>query len=237
MGALFNVIYSNLVFMLYVSSANAGLGIISQIFDQKEYLNLGNTSLFIIYFISMINSILAPMYIKKLSWNYVFTLGSLGYIFFLCQGILVCSCKTKTQYFYCSTPIMYVIIVIGSTICGLLASILYLAQNQYLSENTQDNNKSLYFGIGWSLLQSSYIIGNIYSAFLIQPLGQYNYFILMTAVSGVSAIFFIFIKSPPIQKLKVQIKSMIQLIKTKQIRPLLFYMFSSGIILSLEWEF
>ncbi len=75
----------------------------------------------------MANSLLSPTYVKKWNWNKVFTFCSLGYIFFLCEGILVCSCDTKTKYFYCSTSIMYIIIIIGSTICGFLASILYVA--------------------------------------------------------------------------------------------------------------
>lgn len=157
--------------MIYCSAVNSGMGIVSQVFDERGYLNLGNTSLFVIYLFSGINNILAPSYVKKFQFNHVFLMSAMGYIFFLCEGILVCSCSDSESHFYCSTPVIFAIIVVGSAICGIFSSILYVAQNEYISENTNESNKSLLFGVAWALLQSSYIVGNVFSMFLIEPLG------------------------------------------------------------------
>ncbi|KAL4483900.1 hypothetical protein ABPG72_013906 [Tetrahymena utriculariae] len=276
MGALGNVVYLNSVLLIYCSAVNSAMGIVSQVFDERDYLNLGNISLFVIYLASGINNLIAPTYVKKIQYKYIFVLSSLGYLFFLSEGILVCSCNDEYTYFYCRKPVIYSIIVLGSAICGFLSSILYICQNEYTSENTNEQNKSLYFGIAWALLQSSYIVGNVYSMFFIEPLGQFGYFLLMTGIASVTSLFFLFIQKPPkkqqildsdqvpinqgsqslIEKneneqqyrqilpaddqqqdfyslpLGQQLKSMFNIMSQPDIRPLLFFMFSSGIIMS-----
>lgn len=91
---------------------------------------------------------------------------------------------------------MFTLIVIGSAICGWLTSIFFISQNNYTSENTNEGNKSMLFGIAWALLQSSLIFGNLFSMLYIESLGQFNYFCVMTGVSAFTVIFFAFLRKP-----------------------------------------
>jgi len=102
MGGLSNVVYLNVVLMIYCSAVNSAMGIVSQIFDERGYLNLGNTSLFVIYLASGVNNLLVSTYVKTFSYRKTFLIASLGYLFFLAEGILVCSCSNENSYFYCN---------------------------------------------------------------------------------------------------------------------------------------
>lgn len=152
------VVFLSLVLMFYFSAVNSGLGIISQIFDQRKYKNLGNISVFTIFLFSALNNFLAPTYIQKYTFICLFFISSLGYIVFLSEGILVCSCEDEYTYGFCRKYLLYPLVVIGSAIAGFLASILFISQNQFISEITHQNNKALFFGISWAIIQFSYVV-------------------------------------------------------------------------------
>lgn len=126
MGPLGKVVYLNIVMMIYCSAVNSGMGIVSQIFDQRDYINLGNTSLFVIYLFSGLNNLIVSSYVHKFSYRKLFLVSSLGYLFFLSEGVLVCSCENEFSYFYCRKWIVFIIIILGSALCGLLSSIVWV---------------------------------------------------------------------------------------------------------------
>lgn len=73
--------------------------------------------------------------------------------------------------------------LIGSFISGIIVSMFYNAQFNYVNTCADiDNEKYLYFGLSMCIVQSANIVGNTISALLIEKLGQENYAVVMLVV-------------------------------------------------------
>jgi hypothetical protein len=110
-------------------------------------------------------------------------MGSLGYTIFI--GMEVVFLTLGFGLF------VEVGVLIGSFVAGIVVSAFYNAQFNYVNTCSKiDNEKTKYFGINLSIGQSANILGNLVSALLITPLGQYNYAIVMNiSVFAVSLLF------------------------------------------------
>lgn len=62
---------------------------------------------------------------------------------------------------------------------GILYGAMWVAYAEYVSENSNDQNRSLYFGISNSLCNGSTIIGSLVSIYLVKPLGEFYYFLAL----------------------------------------------------------
>ena len=68
--------------------------------------------------------------------------------------------------------------------CGLSASILWVAQGGYTSQVASGNRKNELFGLFWALMMSSQIIGNVLSTFVLGRINNLVYFIILTIIGG-----------------------------------------------------
>ena len=246
---ILRLLYVGVVLLIYASTLNSGLNMVSQIFDQIDLNSLGQINLLLIYIFAAIGNIFAPTLVRKGSYRSVLFISSFGYLTFLFCGALTCFCELRADHALCTKSSLYAFNIICSIICGFLASIFWIAENSYISSLATNATKGLYFGLAWALIQSSQLVGNLIAVLLLYNWSHLTYFTVLTALCCTSAFGFLCIwlpdskdksaleKSEEVkafeknsfnQKLQVYFNC----IREPRIRPLLFYMVSSGLILA-----
>lgn len=103
-------------------------------------------------------------------------LSSLGYAIFEATGIVVAS-EVNIP-----TVLVWIIVIIGAVLCGISASILWVAQAGYTNATASENRKSELFGLFWGLMMSSQIFGNLLTTFVLGKMSTLTYFIVLTAL-------------------------------------------------------
>lgn len=84
-----------------------------------------------------------------------------------------------------------------SFISGVFCSVFYNTQFNYINALAKiDNREIKYFGINMGLAQTSTVIGNIFSALLIKPLGQFLTVLVMAITLVVVSFLFLLFRQP-----------------------------------------
>ena len=84
----------------------------------------------------------------------------------------------------------------GSFISGLTVSMFYNSQFNYVNTCSEiDSEETKYFGINMCIVQSANILGNVVSALLIEPVGQFNYAVIMNVSIFVISLMFLGVKN------------------------------------------
>ena len=182
-----NVIYVSMVQMLYQSIANSMMGIMSQITSQNQIWWAGPVTTIILFVFSGLGS-LYNGYIGKYKYRYTFFIGSLGYIVYNASAIVFVSIDhSNTMSIVVGT---FLVNIVG----GLVVSMLYISQFNYISDCSIADDRSMYFGINMGIVQSANIFGNLLSAYTVEPLGQKWYCIAMTILIAALSVMFLFVR-------------------------------------------
>ena len=111
---------------------------VSQIYSDKLG-NLGTISIFVLYSIFSINSILVNNYMHKLSIKIILMWSAFGYTVYIASGIWVSLCEPDIdQKSVCSKSVLYFIVIFTSSITGFSAALLWAAQGVYISSIVND---------------------------------------------------------------------------------------------------
>lgn len=157
---IWKVIFISLIFFGYQSMANSVVGIMSQITYQNNIKWAGPTTTIMLFFFSGIGS-LYNSYLKKYKYKYTFYLGSFGYLIYVASAIVFVSIsKDKSILIFVGTSLIN---IIG----GMIASMLYNSQWNYISECSTIDNASMYFGINLGVVQASNLFGNLLSSYIV----------------------------------------------------------------------
>jgi MFS family permease len=116
-------------------------------------------------------------YIIKVSgYKKALFLSSLGYGIFEATGIPIAAGVEMPHI------LPWFFVVLGAVICGISASILWVAQAAYTSQVASVDRKSELFGLFWALMMSSQITGNLLTTFILGKMSNLVYFILLTCL-------------------------------------------------------
>lgn len=182
------VVLSSIVIMVYQGIANSDLGIVSQLTYQNGNKWAGPLLTSLLFTGSALGS-LYNKYLGKYPFKITLFVGSFGYTLFIGLGLIFLKLNFSTG--------VLVVMFIGAFIAGLLSSIFYTSQFNYINTLSKiDNREVKYFGINVGLAQSSNILGNFISSQLIQPLGQFLAVLVMEIIILVTSFFFLFFKQP-----------------------------------------
>ncbi len=125
-------------------------------------------------------------------------IGAFCYTFYVASFVLP-AFKTEnpdsTSWIF-SRKFIEALILVAASINGFGASILWVAQGQYISMCANEKNKGQYNSIFWALLMSSGIVGNLMAAFVIASVKQSTFYIVMTSFCIASSLFFLLLKQP-----------------------------------------
>lgn len=189
------VIASSISIMIYQGIANSNLGIVSQLTSQNGNHWAGPLLTALLFTGSGFGA-LYNKYIGKYKFNLTFFVGSFGYTFFIGLGLIF----LKLGF---STTVLILMFIIG-IISGLLASVFYTTQFNYINTLSKIDNKEVkYFGINVGLAQSSNILGNLISSLLIKPLGQFLAVLVMEIIVIGTSISFLFFKQPTPEEMQL----------------------------------
>lgn len=87
-------------------------------------------------------------------------------------------------------------LIIGSILAGFGGAVTWIAQGQFMSLSTTNENKGFYFGYFWAYYASSQIFGNLLGALLIEKTTGPTFFLIMGSIMMVAVTGFLFIKYP-----------------------------------------
>lgn len=160
--------------MIMFTSFNSLQNIVSKLYDEYGYQNLGQTALMFIYGAFGVGVFFSSFIVKKLGYKKAMFFSSLGYGVFEATGFLIVTNVDLPH------ALVWVIICLGACVCGVSASTLWVAQGAYTSNVADKDSKAELFGVFWALMMSSQIIGNLLITFVLGKLSNFIYFMLLT---------------------------------------------------------
>lgn len=115
---------------------------------------MGYISLFVLYAVFSIACLFANFFISRMQYKYIFIVSSLGYVSYTAAGIWVCACDGSPDSGACSTGLIYFIVLLGASLCGFSASLIWIAQGGYIDSIGQDtpSKKGTFSGIFWAIM-------------------------------------------------------------------------------------
>lgn len=183
-----SIVYVSLIILVYQGIANSNLGIISQFTHQNGNNWAGPLSTALLFLASGLASSYNK-YIGKYPFKYCLFVGSFGFTVFTSLGLLFLKLGFNTT--------VEVLIFVLSIISGATCSIFYNTQFNYINFLSRiDKREVKYFGINIGMSQSSNIFGNLVSALLIKPLGQFMAVLVMSIGILTTSFFFLFVREP-----------------------------------------
>ena len=183
---IWKVIYISLVFFLYQSIANSVVGIMSQITEQNSLRWAGPVATILLFFFSG-SGALYNKYLNKYKYRYTFYFGSFGYVIYVASSLIFVSISSTSTGIVVGTCAVN---IIG----GLLGSVLYNSQWNYISKCSTTDNASMYFGINMGIIQASNTFGNLLSSYIVQPFGQKAYCGMMMAMIALVSLLFLLVR-------------------------------------------
>lgn len=103
-------------------------------------------------------------------------LSSLGYACYEGVGLLIALWSDMPK------SLGWCLVLLGAMLCGVGASVLWVAQGAYVSEVAGPERKTELFGLFWSLMMSSQIAGNLITTFVLGLIGNTAYFLVLTVL-------------------------------------------------------
>eukprot|EP01016_Furgasonia_blochmanni_P009054 TRINITY_DN13745_c0_g2_i3.p1 TRINITY_DN13745_c0_g2~~TRINITY_DN13745_c0_g2_i3.p1 ORF type:complete len:515 (+),score=117.20 TRINITY_DN13745_c0_g2_i3:1-1545(+) len=188
------LIFLSFNFLILFTAFNSSQNIITKIYEQLGHQNLGRYSIVAIYVGLACSNIFLPSLVRKLGFRTSFFLSSIGYVLTLLAGIMTCSCERfkDRQLFFCeNATILYAVNIATSLICGFAAAILWGTQGKYVTDISTPENKGLFFGIFWAIMNSSMLTGNSLSYGAFYVLDQYYYYCLLSGMGIVAMLGFL----------------------------------------------
>ena len=187
---LTTVVLVSIVIMVFQGIANSDLGVISQLTHQKGNDWAGPLSTALLFLGSGLGS-LYNKYVGTRPYKLCLFVGALGYTLFISMGLIF----IRIGF----TETVQVLIFVGSFVSGLIVSVFYNSQFNYINALSKvDKQEVKYFGINMGMVQSSNLFGNSLSWLLIKPLGQFYFVLTMDIIVFVVSFgFFFTVNEPP----------------------------------------
>ena len=159
---------------------------------------LGFYSLSVLYVMSTIGSFLNAPLVTRLGPKYSMFWGALCYFFWI-----ICSLFPATStydngrgLFIFKSGFIYTIMIFSAGVNGLGASILWVGQGNYIAQCASEENKGRFFSLFWFIFMWQQIVGNLLGAFVLGSFSKVVFFIIMSILSFVGSMTFLFLRTP-----------------------------------------
>lgn len=204
---LYNVLYIGISFMVLFSANSITQNMISHMYKQMGFTNLGRISVLITYASFGIGSIFASHFKRKIPAKVGLFKAVFAYLSFILVSTLTTYCHKSTPQLdglICNEFSIYTLNLIFSVVLGFGSSILWLCQSNYVNDCTNESNKGTYHGIFLSLMQFSMFIGSIIAAFVLRHADELTFFLILTCLVALASVMLRFL--PAIDVKEEQLK-------------------------------
>ncbi len=186
-----SLLFISLLCLCFTAITNANIGIISQFAAQNHNDWIGPLSIALLFLGSGLGA-LYNKYIGRLSFKKIMFGGAVGWDIFIAFSVV---------FLYIGFEDYVIgVIGVGSLVCGLVVSAYYNGVFNYVNEcGKRDGSVERYFGVNLCFNQSSNVVGNALSWFLIEPLGQKVYSLVMMGVGIAFSFCFLLLKEFQLQ--------------------------------------
>ena len=198
------VVYLGFLFFIIFTIFNGLQNIITLLYTQLGYPNLGRFTLLSMFITGSISQLIGPSFADKYPYNYTFFVSCSPILLFLIVGKFasICSDPDTKQIMNCSQDILYPLHFVAASSFGFFGSILWAAQSAYVSECSDIQNKGKLFGLFWSFMACSQISANLLTTIILRLQGASSLFNLYITIALIGITLFIFIKKPESNKTK-----------------------------------
>jgi MFS family permease len=142
--------------------------------------------------------------VNRLGNRASFIIGGLTYTLYVGVFLLPAYRKQTTERpWYLSDEFIWSSFIFAAVVNGFGASILWVANGNYIAECANDSNKGLFFSLFWCFLMSSAIIGNLMAAYVIDSVQESIFYIVMTGLCFVATLWFLLVQ-PVTRKIKIE---------------------------------
>ena len=120
--------YLGIAFMIMFTAFNSLQNIVSKLYGEYGYTNLGTASIILLYFVYGAFTFFAPFIIRTFGFKKSMFISSLGYGIFEGAGMIIALTPSLPQ------PVGWILVMLGAVFCGASASVIWVAQGSYISE-------------------------------------------------------------------------------------------------------
>jgi MFS family permease len=185
----------NVGFLLLWSSFNTAQNLAAQILTDNGFDKLGFVSLAVLYLVCGLGCFLATPIVNKIGNRLSFVIGGFTYTMYVATFLLPSFRQeaTNQDVWYFSRTFIWVVYMAVAVVNGIGASILWVANGNYIAECANDSNKGLFFSLFWCFLMFSGIVGNLMAAYVINGVKESTFYIVMTGLCLLSTFWFLLI--------------------------------------------
>jgi len=185
-------------FMLLFTSFGTAQSLAGQVLQDNSFGELGFYSLSVLYLVFGAACFVSLPVVKKLGAKACLVIGALCYTVYVSSFILPAfrSQNPDTTAWYLSRQLIESAILIAAAINGFGASILWVAQGQYISNCANNENKGQFNSVFWALFMAAGIVGNLMAAYVIVSVDQSTFYIVITFICIASSLFFLLLRKP-----------------------------------------
>ena len=130
------IAYLGVSFMMLFAAFGNFENIVSQIYEEYQFDNMGQTAIMFLYGIFCLTSLVSSYIVKKLNYQMSFFMSGLTYIIFEVASLVIVTEIAVPR------SLKWIIVIIGASICGVGSSVLWTTQGSYVSTIADPTNKS-----------------------------------------------------------------------------------------------
>ena len=130
------IAYLGVSFMMLFAAFGNFENIVSQIYEEYQFDNMGQTAIMFLYGIFCLTSLVSSYIVKKLNYQMSFFMSGLTYIIFEVTSLVIVTEIAVPR------SLKWIIVIIGASICGVGSSVLWTTQGSYVSTIADPTNKS-----------------------------------------------------------------------------------------------
>ena len=192
------VIYLGFLFLLFLSVYNSLQNMITLLYKQFGYDRLATFTMLSLFFVRGLSNLIGPLLTYIYLYNRLFLACSLSILPLLIAGKLTSECSDNNvkEEKKCSEILLFGFHIISAICLGFFLAILWATQSCYVNEASNPQNKGRFFGVFWSFVAGSQILGNSLTIFIFRSAGSSQLFNMYIILVLVCSILFVFVRKP-----------------------------------------
>lgn len=222
---------SNFLKVLYLGFCNmtlficysAGQNLMTSLYDQLGYGNLGQINFFMIYIGVATASLVSTYYYKKVPTKTGLLLGAFVHINLVIAGAIATYCKLyNSDTMVCQPGFIYIWNLGSGFSLGFGAAFFWLYQGVYINACADESVRGTFNGVASAILTISGILSSSIATFALGRTDKFTFYCILLIFGGLSMVMFAFVRPPlPYSEVKEKTEELVQETLTESIQSFL----------------